>query len=254
MRFDKIPPSERLKPYVKHYVVSESEDAQVYKVFPTPGLVAGFQYRGRLALIDKVLESTLARAGITGLSDSFKVFKSSPGVGSILVCFTEVGLASFASRPVHELFNQSVSLDNLFDRGKLRETEERLGLATTDRERIMIVEHFLRSQLKSIAHDRLVTEAVRLIYQSKGMLKIKELSKQLFISQSPLEKRFKAVVGTTPKKFASIIRFNAVLTQLDGAKSLTDICYEHGFFDQAHFIKDFRQYTGDTPEGFKRFL
>jgi methylphosphotriester-DNA--protein-cysteine methyltransferase len=69
-----------------------------------------------------------------------------------------------------------------------------------------------------------------------------------------LERRFKAIVGTTPKKFASIVRFNTVLRDLDSAKSLTDICYEHGFFDQAHFIKDFRHYTGDTPESFRHQL
>jgi AraC-like DNA-binding protein len=97
-------------------------------------------------------------------------------------------------------------------------------------------------------------EAVNLIYQSKGTIKIKELSETLFISQSPFEKRFRKLVGTTPKKFASIVRFNTVLNNLNSAKSLTEICYENNFFDQAHFIKNFKQYTGDTPEQFKRFL
>ena len=59
-------------------------------------------------------------------------------------------------------------------------------------------------------------------------------------------------MGTTPKKFASIIRFNTVLDDLKTAKSLTEICYENNFFDQAHFIKDFKHFTGDTPEDFKR--
>ncbi|MDP3467959.1 MAG: helix-turn-helix domain-containing protein [Daejeonella sp.] len=61
------------------------------------------------------------------------------------------------------------------------------------------------------------------------------------------------MVGTTPKKFASIVRINAVLNDLN-AKSLIEICYENNFFDQARFIKDFKQFTGDTPEHFKRFL
>jgi len=62
------------------------------------------------------------------------------------------------------------------------------------------------------------------------------------------------VVGTTAKKFASIVRFNTVLDNLNETKTLTEICYEKNFFDQAHFIKDFKQFTGDTPENFKRFL
>ncbi|MEJ0103033.1 MAG: helix-turn-helix domain-containing protein [Bacteroidota bacterium] len=51
-----------------------------------------------------------------------------------------------------------------------------------------------------------------------------------------------------------IVRFNAVLNNLSEIKSLTEICYENNFFDQAHFIKDFKQFTGETPENFKRFL
>ena len=61
------------------------------------------------------------------------------------------------------------------------------------------------------------------------------------------------LVGTTPKKFASIVRFN-VPNDFTNIKSLTDICYENNFFDQAHFINDFKQYTVDTPETLKRFL
>ncbi len=62
------------------------------------------------------------------------------------------------------------------------------------------------------------------------------------------------MVGTTAKKFASIVRFNSVLENLKESKTLTEICFEYNFFDQAHFIKDFKQFTGDTPENYKSFL
>jgi AraC-like DNA-binding protein len=96
-------------------------------------------------------------------------------------------------------------------------------------------------------------EAVNLIYESRGTMRIKELNQKLFISQSPFEKRFRKIVCTTPKKFASIIRFNSLLDHFHKSKSLTEICYENNFFDQAHFIKGFKQFTGETPESFKRF-
>lgn len=254
MRFDKITPNELLKPYIKHLVISENTTENIYKVFPSLGLVIGFQYRGHLATVNKDEEIKLATAGITGISDSFKIFKNAINTSTILVYFTEVGLTYFTSTPANELFNQSVSLENIFDKDKINDTEEKLALAKTDAQRIHIVEHFLLSQLKDIQKDKLIIEAVRLIYQSKGTIKIKELNKKLFISQSPFEKRFRRLVGTTPKKFASIVRFNSVLNDLNEIKSLTEICYENHFFDQAHFIKDFKQYTGDTPETFKRFL
>ena len=127
-------------------------------------------------------------------------------------------------------------------------------LTTTDKQRIKVVEQFLVSQLKDIQTDKLIVEAVKLIYQSNGTIRIKELKEKLFISQSPFEKRFRKVVGTTAKKFSSIVRFNSVLDNLSNTKTLTEICYENNFFDQAHFIKDFKHFTSDTPEKFQMLL
>lgn len=254
MRFDKFIPNDQLKPYIKYFVVSENELANEYKVFPTSGLVIGFQYKGQLATINQNTENKLTSAGITGVTDGYKVFKNSADIGTILIYFTETGFAHFASHPANELFNLSLSLDDVFDRNIITEVEEKLMVATTDEHRIKIVEQFLVSQLKDIETDKLIVEAIKLIYQTNGTIRIKELNERLSISQSPFEKRFRKVVGTTAKKFASIIRFNTVLDHLNSSKTLTEICYENNFFDQAHFIKDFKQFTGDTPENFKRFL
>lgn len=254
MKFEKHFPTEKLRPYIKYFVVSENELENEYKVFPSSGLVIGFQYKGKLANIKDNTVTKLSSAGITGITDGYKVFKNSDDIGTILVYFTEIGFTHFASHPANELFNLSLSLDDIFDKNSITEVEERLAVTNTDKLRIKIVEQFLISQLKDIQTDKLIIEAVKLIYQSNGTIRIKELNEKLFISQSPFEKRFRKVVGTTAKKFASIVRFNAVLDNLSETKTLTEICYENNFFDQAHFIKDFKQFTGDTPENFKRFL
>jgi AraC-like DNA-binding protein len=254
MTFDKYDPAEPLKPYIRQYVVSEHETGNKYTVFPSAGMVIGFQYKGQLAAVIDHQESKLSSAGITGISDRYKQFKSSANTGTVLVYFTETGFTHFASHPAHILFNLSLSLDDIFGKSAVNQVEEKLSFATTGKARIQIVEQFLLSQLKDIETDKLIVEAVKLIYQSKGTIRIKELNEKLCISQSPFEKRFRKVVGTSPKKFASIVRFNTVLGSLDPAITLTQLCYEHGFFDQAHFIKDFKQFTGDTPENFKRFL
>lgn len=254
MIYNTYQPVERLRPFIKYYALTETEAESTYKVFPTTGMVLGFQYRGQLAVIHDGSETPLYSAGITGISDAFKLFKNRHNTGSILVYFTETGFAHFATPPANELFNLSISLDHIFEKNLIAEVEEKLSLPQTDTERIIIVEQFFLSQLKEKEMDKLVIEAVKLIYQSRGTIRIKELGKRLFISQSPLEKRFRRTVGVSPKKFASIIRFNTVLDAMCGEKSLADICYENQFFDQAHFIKDFKQYTGETPDGFRSIL
>jgi AraC-like DNA-binding protein len=254
MKFDKHFPNDKLKDYIKYYVVSENAVESEYKVFPSSGLVIGFQFKGQLSSIKDKTINKLTSAGITGISDSYKIFRNSSDTGTVLVYFTETGFIHFASNPANELFNQSLSLDNIFDKSKVNEVEEKLAVSSTDKQRIRIVEQFLSDQFKDIQTDKLIVEAVKLIYQSKGIIRVKELNERLSVSQSPFEKRFRKVVGTTPKKFASIIRFNSVLDNMNPTKSLAEICYESNFFDQSHFIKDFKQFTGDTPENFKRFL
>ncbi|MBK6700785.1 MAG: AraC family transcriptional regulator [Saprospiraceae bacterium] len=254
MKFDKYFPTDQLKDYIKYYVVSENEIESEYKVLPSPGLVIGFQYKGQLATIKNNKENKLTSAGITGIADSYKIFKNSADIGTVLVYFTEIGFTHFSSNPAYVLFNLNLSLDDIFDKSKVHEVQEKLAIASTDKHRIKIVEQFLLTQLKNIQTDQLIVEAVKLIYQNKGTIRVKELNEKLFISSSPFEKRFRKVVGTTAKKFASIVRFNSVLDHMNKTKSLSEICYKNHFFDQAHFIKDFKQFTGDTPENFKRFL
>lgn len=254
MKFDKHFPTEKLKNYIKYYVVSEMDLESEYKVLPSPGLVMGFQYKGQIASIKDKTLNRMTSSGITGISDTYKIFRNSDNIGTILVYFSDLGFTHSSSRPANELFDSIISLDEIFKKGKVHEVEEKLASVFTDKQRIKIIEQFLLSELKDIQTDKLIVEAVKLIYQSKGTIRIKDLNEKLFISQSPFEKRFRKVVGTSPKKIASIIRFNTVLDSLNGTKSLTEICYEYNFFDQSHFIKDFKHFTGESPEQFKRFL
>jgi AraC-like DNA-binding protein len=252
MRFEKITPSDRLKPYIKHLIISEAEDESPYKVFPSTGLVIGFQYKGKLAHLNENKENNLATIGITGLQDKYKLFKPSANIGSILVFFNEIGAAYFFKNPIHELFNQSLSLDYLIAKAEIDKVEELLADAKTDQQKIAVVENFLLHHLIDQKEDLLVTQAIKHIHQSKGNIKIKELSELLYMSQSPLEKRFRKIVGTTPKKFASIIRFNAVLENLKQEKPFAVICDENNYFDQAHLIHDFKNFTGETPHKFEK--
>jgi AraC-like DNA-binding protein len=250
MRFDKFLPSPALLSYVKHYIFSEQDEEQEYKVLPGTALVMGFQYRGSLAKINAAGTDALATSGITGLNDTFSVFKNSKGIGTLLVFFTETGASHFFKVPLNELFSESLSLDTFVPASLIVLVEEQLAEALTDAQRIAIIERFLLSQLQHSDPDTLISEAVRLIMSANGTLRISELSQKLYISQSPLEKRFRKTVGATPKKFSSIIRLHSAINNYANDKSLTELGYASGYFDQAHFIKDFKQFTGETPEKF----
>lgn len=99
-------------------------------------------------------------------------------------------------------------------------------------------------------NDELIVSATGLIKQHAGNIKITVLTKKLNISQAQLEKRFRRIVGASPKKYASIVRFRHVMSLAETATSMTSLGLEAGYFDQAHFIKDFKSLTGATPNRF----
>lgn len=247
MRFETRLPCDRLKPYIKYFAISESSDARTYKVLPDTSLVMGFQYDGKLAYLQNDQENALAAAGITGLRDNYRIFKNGAQTSTVLVVFNETGATHFLKDPVNELFSESLSLDNFFDRARITEAREKLSAALNDDERILIVERLLVSQFIEKAEDRLVNAALSRIHQSKGNIRMADLAEQLDTSQSPLEKRFRAVVGATPKKFASIVRFKNVMAALK-EKNYQEVVFLSGYYDQAHMIKDFKLFSGTTPE------
>ena len=116
-----------------------------------------------------------------------------------------------------------------------------------------MIESFLLINLTKKDGQELITITVEIIKKHACDIKIMVLAEQLYISQSQLEKRFRKIVGASPKKFASIVRLTNVLDSAPNCDSMTKLGLQAGYFDQAHFIKDFKSFTGITPERyFKR--
>jgi methylphosphotriester-DNA--protein-cysteine methyltransferase len=90
------------------------------------------------------------------------------------------------------------------------------------------------------------------IRSTNGNIKIRNLAASMAISIDPFEKRFRRIVGVSPKQFADTIRLRTLIKQYSASENLTGIALEAGYFDQAHFIKDFRTFTGLAPQQFFR--
>jgi AraC-like DNA-binding protein len=251
MSFQVYKPSERLKPFIRSFVIEENEDSRTYKILPDTSVVMGFQYSGRLSLKATDKNILLHEAGVSGLADSFKIFSNTENTNTLLVMFTETGAVSFFKIPMHELFRESIALADILLDAQLDFITEKLAHAKNNPARIGAIETFLWERLHNSQEDKLVSAAVDMIRRSRGDIKITVLCEQLNISQSRFEKRFRAAVGASPKKFASIVRFKNVISS-SNQDSLTQLGLEAGYFDQAHFIKDFKQFTGETPENFFR--
>ncbi len=90
------------------------------------------------------------------------------------------------------------------------------------------------------------------IIRAKGQTSIDSLIRNIGISGRQLERKFNRLVGLTPKTFSRILRFQNVLNLLNRNhfQVLTTLGLECGFYDQAHFIHEFKEFTGQSPTAY----
>lgn len=115
------------------------------------------------------------------------------------------------------------------------------------------VEDFLLGlHLNTLFDPQQVRTAAKFLYQTKGQFRVAELADYCHLSVRQLQRQFDQATGVSPKTLARTIRFEAIRERLmfDPNANLTDLAYEFGYTDQAHFIKDFKAFTDKTPSEF----
>ena len=243
-------PAELLRPFVKTYRIIGSQDELVNRVFPETAHVLVFRIQGQVNYLSGNAKEELPNFVLTGLKKSVRLINYIQDSANIIVIFKEAGASAFFKEPMHELFEVSTSLDNFIPRSEIDRIEEQLALAKDNINRIGIIEQFLLSKLYNHIPDQLIQSALQKIHMAKGLYPINKLDFSLHISQDAFEKRFRKLVGASPKQFSSIVRMKNVITEKQQTKSLTEIALNAGFFDQPHFNRDFKIFTGLTPSDF----
>lgn len=172
--------------------------------------------------------------------------------GTFFVCFHPHGFLPFASFPIKDMENTAVSLEKLFGKDG-QEIEHRILDADSTLERINLIESFLFKRLaKTETIDHIVKSTVETILTANGQLSVDVLSKQNKTNRRQLARKFSSDIGLSPKQLSKTIRLQATLKMLltENITSLTNLAYENEYYDQAHFIKEFKVFTGLTPKEF----
>ncbi len=161
------------------------------------------------------------------------------------------GFLPFTTLPPAVMQNRAVPLQELYGESGA-DLEKRILQVETVSERIAICEIFLQNRLSHQNIDQIIKDNVSLILGHKGNISVSELSRETNIHRKQLERKFSSVVGISPKQLAKIIRIQAILKMLTNKQftSLTALAYEGEYYDQSHFIKDFKEFTGQSPGKF----
>lgn len=252
MKLENFFPCALLQPYIKGFLIIESEEGTVNTTLPDTSIMMAFRFRGKVDYKQDNAQGTLPQTVISGLRKSPRTFTYSKNTSNLLVKFKEGAATAFFKEPLNELFSISVSLDSLIQRSLIEQIEEQLAEATNHTQRIVLVENFLLSRLRELKPDLFILKAIDVIKLSKGNMRINDLMDTIPLSRDAFEKRFRKSTGTSPKQFSSIIRLNNLISRLDNNSNLTDAALTAGYFDQSHFIKDFKAFTGELPHDFSR--
>ena len=189
------------------------------------------------------------QANIFGLVKKPQKIKASVGYREIAIGFSPYFLKLFHHISMSEFTDGKITdAYEVFNKNNLEQLVEKLFLAQTDAQILSAVDTFLISQLIKEKVDLRLISAIKLITFHK-ISKVDCLSDKLNLSTSTLRNIFRDNIGLSPKEYIRIKRINDILSfKIESDEKLTQLAYCFGYFDQAHFIHDFKTTVGVSPK------
>jgi len=254
MEYQEYEITEALRPYIK-VIWSMESDADVFGGTPIHilpdtcvELVIHFSDPYKTTRSDNSF-SIQEQSFVVAQMKSFMKIQPNGKTGLIAVRFSALGAYHFFGIPMKEIANGDVGLRNLW-KDMAPEIEDRIFLAENTQRRSRIIQNYLQLQLSRNGFiDKGIEFCVNEIKHANGQISVDTLADKAGISNRQLVRRFDKCIGLSPKEFIRITKFISSLDRMNFAKnqSLTEIAVDSGYYDQAHFIHDFRKFSGMTP-------
>lgn len=165
--------------------------------------------------------------------------------------FRPGGAYALTGIDVGELGRRDVDLDALFG-ASARRLRQRLLETPAPLQRLALLDGWLRSLRAEPATDPVIAHAVAALAQAPQLARIGALQRDSGWSAHRFGTRFRRQVGMTPKQFARLLRFRAVVAQAHPLAELrwSEVAADGGYSDQAHLSHEFRAFAGITPGEF----
>ena len=252
MNFYTIKPTKKLADLVRYFWVFEGNASEakpyVHRTFANVCPELLFHYEGVFEEIDN--GNNLQSSFITGLhahTAQHRRFVVKQPFGMFGVYLYPHALPVLFDTPAIALTNELPDLISIL-KGDGRVIHEKMLLASGNAERLSIITSFLERRITQPKRPE-IGNVIKAIVAARGQVNIKALSSECFLSVRQFERNFKEQSGFAPKAFARIARFYAVVEgTLNKRRSLTEIAYDFGYYDQSHFISDFKEFSGFCPK------
>lgn len=233
---------------MENYLPEGNEHIQ--RIVPN-GLCELIFYLGDRPESEDTQKSISENTVISGQLKEFYDLRVRGNLSLFSIIFQPYGLSLFFDLPLNELYNQNVPLKYLV-RDKVNALEDQLSKEKTLSLRIRIVENFLIERLKNSEKKYNITRiknSIDTITREKGLVNIDNLAYEACLSRKQFERIFSELIGTTPKQFLKIVRFQNAIHEksLSRELTLTELSYQCGYYDQSHMVNEFSKLSGMTP-------
>jgi AraC-like DNA-binding protein len=168
------------------------------------------------------------------------------------VRFKPEGVIQLFQTPLAEFVNNYIDAEDFLGK-KHSSILGQIQSASTNQERVFLLEAFIHHQLVSLQPVKNhFTEAIRYIRKDGNYFTTNELENKLFVCERQAQRIFKNQLGLSPKEYFRIIRFRQIIDLIKSKKAIlwADLAYSLGYSDQAHLIRDFKQFAGLSPVNF----
>ena len=247
MPYTHRPPCPGLRDVVERIGIQEApaaaEPAPPTRILPTGTTELVFQYAD--AFVDGLEHpSESPRACIAGQRSAPSFTRATGRTGLVIVMLAPWGLSALLGDAARQLDRAFADLADLLPAGALHPLQDTLDRATSAEVRIAAVERFLLS-LRSAEADPVARAAIALMHT--GTPRVDEIAGHLDLGVRQFERRFRAAVGLSPKRFGRILRLQRAIGQLRCGHGAADAAAASGFYDQPQFQRDCLALTGLTP-------
>jgi AraC-like DNA-binding protein len=193
---------------------------------------------------------------VTGAYDTYQLVESSGATSGVQVNFTLLGIRLLIGRPIEDMRNQALALEDVF--GSFgRDLTDRLYDAGSWEARFECLDGALTARLRDA---REVPAGVRCAWHrlvaSSGRARIASIVQETGWSQRHLIAQFRQEIGVSPKVLARMLRFGHVVRAIHARETLdlADLALSFGYCDQSHLNRDVREFAGTTPGELVRSL
>lgn len=189
---------------------------------------------------------------LSGVSTRFGVIDTVEQECVAGVCFRPGGTLPFFPMPADHLCDAGIPLEFAWDRGRAARLREQVLAAPTPAGKLDALERAMADAWKYRVCDRAIEFALQRLGGQPHAANVAAVADRVGLSSKRLAVRFKSAVGMPPKRYCRILRFQLALGCAEGGRQVdwTRIALDCGYFDQAHFIHDFRSFAGMTPTGY----